>query len=165
MTLWTVPRVSMRAIHDSGILDTQTRQPYPADSAVTMYWDERELRPGERREVGFAYGLGTVAGGESGGKLGLSVGGQLVRDGDFTLTANVFNPGAGEKLTLTLPDGFKVEGSTERSVPALAGRARSSPVTWQIHAGRAGSYKLQVRSSKGAKQTLTIRVKPKGVYD
>lgn len=30
------------------------------DAAVVLYWSPRELQPGQRRRVGFAYGLGVV---------------------------------------------------------------------------------------------------------
>jgi hypothetical protein len=48
-TLWKVP-------------DHPMKQLVSADSCVTMYWDEKLLRPRETREVGFDYGLGRVAG-------------------------------------------------------------------------------------------------------
>src|SRR5262249_54982190 len=34
--------------------------PIREDSAVVMYWKEREVKPGDRREVGFSYGLGDI---------------------------------------------------------------------------------------------------------
>ena len=48
------------------------------DSAVTIYWDDKPLDPGGRREVGFTYGLGNVV---SGDKLLLTVGGRFVTGG------------------------------------------------------------------------------------
>ena len=57
-----------------------------------MYWDRRLIAPGASREMGFAYGLGDVAAGEGGGKLGLSVGGAFTPGGEFSVTAYVNNP-------------------------------------------------------------------------
>jgi hypothetical protein len=164
-TLWDVPVISMRELQR---LAPRIGRRAPADSAVTMYWPEKPLAPGGHREVGFAYGLGKVSSGESQGKLLLTVGGQLVRNRDFTLTALVNNPQPGEKLTLELPSGFTlVDGQREQAVPRVpAGAARSaSPVTWHIRAGHDGSNKLTVLSSTGVKQTLPIRIRTQGVFD
>jgi hypothetical protein len=165
-TLWKVPEVSMRELHQRGQLKDGTK-PAP-DSAVTMYWEERELGPGEKREVGFSYGLGNVSSGEGEGRLLLTVGGRLVRDGTFTLTALVQKPRSGEELTLTLPDGFKLLGDDARQqVPAVeAGAARqTSTVTWRIQAGAPGPHKLSVQSNKGAAQTLNLTIRTQGVFD
>jgi hypothetical protein len=167
LTFWQVPFVSMRFLHDSGRKRKDGSVP-PRDSCVVVYWDPKPLRPGETREVGFTYGLGNVANTESGGKLLLSLGGRLVRDGDLTLTALVSNPERGEKVTLELPAGLRLaEGALEQDVPPPpAGAARqTSPVTWKIRAGAEGSYTLTVRNNKGASQTLKITIRSKGVFD
>jgi hypothetical protein len=133
-----------------------------------MYWNDQPLEPGEKREVGFTYGLGTVASSEGGGRLALTVGGRLVARGEFTLTALVHDPQPGEKLTLILPPGFSlVEGEETQSVPPLPAEStqRNSPVSWRIKAAGDGSYKLEVKSNNGAKQTQPIRIRTKGVFD
>jgi hypothetical protein len=163
-TLWDVPVISMTELRQ---LAAEDGKEAAADSAVTMYWPERPLPPGARREVGFAYGLGKVSSNESQGKLLLTVGGQLVRNRDFTLTALVNNPQRGEKLTLDLPPGFTlVDGQREQAVPQVpAGARQNSPVTWRLRAGRDGPFKLVVQSSTGAKQTLPVRIRSQGVFD
>ncbi len=138
------------------------------DSAVTMYWNEQPLEPGKTRTVGFTYGLGHVDTSESEGHLLLTVGGRLVRNGEFTLTAQVHNPAQDEKLTLTLPPGFEIlEGSANQEVPPVpAGATRpDSPVTWRIRAGDDGKYELSVQSNKGAKQKLPLTIRTRGVFD
>jgi hypothetical protein len=167
LTGWAVPYVSMRRLHDSGVKQKDGTIP-PPDSAVVIYWDPVPLPPGKTREVGFTYGLGNVASGESGGKLLLTLGGRLVRDGELTLTALVSNPEKGERLTLTMPDGFRLtEGAAEQEVPPPpSGAARqTSPVTWKIRAGGEGTHLFTVRSSKGAAQTLKVTIRSKGVFD
>jgi hypothetical protein len=157
-TLWDVPLFSMQ-------------DPKPPDSAVTMYWDARTMAPGTSREVGFAYGLGAVASDE-GGQLGLTVGGSFVPEGQFTVTAYVRNPRAGQTVTLDLPEGFTlVDGEREQVVPPLPADAgsRISPVTWKVQAPpQEGQYTLTVRSSSGVsqKQDLTIkRPRRSGLFD
>jgi hypothetical protein len=161
LTKWNVPFISMALAHR---IDPNASP----DSAVTMYWDELPLEPGKKRVVGFAYGLGNVDTRESAGHLLLTVGGRLVRDGEFTLTALVHNPQPGERLTLSLPPGFAtIEGAEEQDVPPIPpGAARpDSPVTWRIRAGNDGKYELTVHSNKGAKQKLPVRIHTRGVFD
>src|SRR5262249_50856247 len=126
-TGWDVPFLDIRRLQE--LVEAQGRQADP-DSAVVMYWTERPLNPGKEREVGFTYGLGTVASGEGGGRLALTVGGRLVASGEFTLTALVHDPQEGEKLMLTLPAGFSlVEGEETQAVPPLPAEStqRNSP--------------------------------------
>ncbi len=161
LTKWDVPFISMALAHH---VDPHASP----DSAVTMYWDEQELGTGKKRVVGFTYGLGSVDALESAGHLLLTVGGRLVRDGEFTLTALVHNPQPGERLTLSLPPGFAViEGAEEQDVPPVpSGAARpDSTVTWRIRAGNDGKYELTVESNKGAKQKRPLTIHTLGVFD
>src|SRR5205085_7138683 len=125
-------------------------------SAVVMYWDDRPLGPGARREVGFAYGLGDVVS-DGAGRLLLSAAGQFVPGGEFTLTAQVKDPLPEERLTLTLPDGFELLAGGDRvqAVPPVAADAtrQISVVTWRIRAGAAGKHRLKVDSSAKGSQT------------
>ncbi|HZY85202.1 MAG TPA: hypothetical protein VFE78_10255, partial [Gemmataceae bacterium] len=167
-TLWEVPVVPMKEMQRLAPRIQRRAEP---DSAVAIYWGPKTLAPGARRDVGFTIGLGKVAA-EGKGKLLLSVGGQTYRDGEFTLTALVHQPEAGEKLTLKLPrKSFKLlGGSLEEAVPpAAADAARPvSTVSWRIKARQAGQFELEVRSSSGATQKLPLRITeppPRGVLD
>jgi hypothetical protein len=154
-TLWDVPVLPIRSLT-------------PADSAVAIYWDERDLPPGGAREVGFTYGLGSVSSGEGGGKLAVTLGGAFAPRGEFTVTAYVSNPVPGQKVTLSLPPDFELlEGTDQQAVPPLpAGAAsRNSPVTWRVRAGtREGTYTIKVQSSTGVSQTQEVRIKVKGIF-
>jgi hypothetical protein len=134
-----------------------------------MYWNERPLQPGERREVGFAYGLGNVASDtDAAGRLGLSVGGSFKPGGEFTLTALVSNPQRNETLALELPAGFQlVAGELTQKVPEVPPDAarRTSPVTWKVRAGGDGSYTLKVKSSSGAAQAQPVRIRSTSIFD
>jgi hypothetical protein len=165
LTLWNVPFISMKELDQ---LARRIGQRASYDSAVTMYWDEQPLEPRMKRVVGFAYGVGNVDTRESAGHLLLTVGGRLVPDGEFTLTALVHNPQPGERLTLSLPPGFAtIEGAEEQEVPPVpASAARpDSTVTWRIRAGNDGKYELTVQSNKGAKQKLPLTIRTRGVFD
>jgi hypothetical protein len=154
-TMWQVPVMSMKSLT-------------PADSAVVIYWNERPLPPGNAREVGFAYGLGSVASAEANGKLGLTVGGALVTNEEFTVTAYVTSPAAGQTVTLTLPEGFRLAGGSEtQTVPPLPKgvSSRPSPVTWKVKApSKEGKYPLQV-SSAGMTQSQQVTIRTKRIFD
>jgi hypothetical protein len=171
MTPWDVPFVSIRELVErQGEVKRRLRKVVP-DSAVTLYWDVKSLEPGQRREVGFSYGLGSFASAEGEGKLLLTVGGRTVRDGEFTLTALRSSPVAGEKMTLILPTGerFELLSPAEQEVPPVVeGSSRPiSTVTWRLRATRTGRSMLVVRSTAGVSQKQTVRIipPPQGVLD
>jgi hypothetical protein len=154
-TKWEVPVFDMKTLP-------------PGDSAVVLYWEERNLTPGKSREVGFAYGLGSLAGKEGKGQLALTVGGSFRAGEEFTATAYVSNPAAGQRVTLEVPSGFKiVEGDATQPVPTLPlGSARPiSPVTWRVRAPRReGRYDLRARLSTGASQTARVKISVKNIF-
>jgi hypothetical protein len=166
MTGWDVPVLDIRRLNELVEANGERADP---DSCVVMYWNPQPIGPGEKREAGFSYGLGTVSSGEGGqNRLALTVGGRLVAHGEFTLTALVHDPQADEILTLTLPADFSlVDGKETQTVPPLPAESTqlNSPVTWKIKASGDGHYTLKVKSSKGATQTQTIRIRSKGVFD
>lgn len=158
-TLWNVPLLSMKSMQR---LDPTSR----GDSCVVIYWDDKDIPAGGSREVAFAYGLGTVSAGEAGGRLALTAGGSFTPRGEITLTAYVSNPIAGQKVTLTLPDGFSlVDGETEQTVPRPEGANPVVPVTWKIKASSStGKYTLKVKSSTGVSQSQDVRIKVRGIF-
>jgi hypothetical protein len=161
-TMWDVPVLPISAHVDEA---RRLRLPgaglIPLDSAVTMYWSPRRLASKETREVGFAYGLGKVSTSKGSSNFVLTGDAAAVEGHEFTVQAIVTRPTAGQTLTLTLRPGLKLaEGSAAtQKVPAAAGARESSTVTWQVHADRAGVYRLEVKSDKDAMQTYPVRVR------
>ncbi len=153
MTLWDVPLLSMQAGGRK-------------DSAVVMYWNERTLKPQEKRVVGFAYGLARLA--QTGGKLGVLAGGNFDKGQTFTVTALVKRPDKGDTAMLKLPDGLALaEGTATKTIPALAGKSPSrsgksdtpfSPVAWKVKSTKEGLAQLTVELSSGESQDLTVSV-------
>jgi hypothetical protein len=156
LTGWDVPVLSIHALPQG-------------DSAVTLYWDERQLLPGDRRTVGFAYGLGGIASSEGRGELALTVGGSFEPGGRFIVTAYLSQPKPGQTVRLTLPDGFRlVDGEAVQAVPPVppAARRRQSIVIWTVEAPpREGSYRLDVASSTGVRQTQPVTVRERRLFD
>ena len=147
-TLWQVPVHSMQ-------------QAKPADSAVVLYWEPRKLWPGEKRQLGFSYGLGHVHGDEGRGKLATTAGGSFAPLGEFTVTAYVSHPVRGQTVTLLLPGEFALlAGDARQTVHPPARGLSVSPVTWKIRgAAVPGSYRLRVRSSDGVSQSQSITLR------
>jgi hypothetical protein len=124
------------------------------DSAVVIYWNEKELKAGEKREVGFSYGLGSVS--SATGQLGLTVGGDFTPGGELTVVGLVSGPQPGQKLTLVLPEGFTfAEGEVaEKDVPPPQANAgnRPVPITWRVRSSRAGRFDLELRSGASSQK-------------
>jgi hypothetical protein len=149
-TLWDVPLLSMKAME-------------PGDSAVVLYWKEQPLVAGARREVGFEYGLWSLA--SQGNRLAATVDGVFRPGKALTVVAYVSQvgvEGADETVTLTLPDGFKLlEGTATQPVPRAGQDVRSSnrPVTWRVEAGPAGKYQFTVKTATGGSQSVSVEIK------
>jgi len=145
-THWDVPVVPMA--------DAKSAENPDGDSAVTLYWDVKELQPKQTRTVGFAYGLGSVTGDGGEGQLGMTAGGEVAAGKEFTLTAYVKNPAPDATLALTLPRGMELtEGREKESVaPVPAGSSSPySPVTWKVRATKGGVYTIGLTLNSGAK--------------
>jgi hypothetical protein len=128
------------------------------DSAVILYWAEKDLPAGQKRIVGFAYGLGSIATKE--GKLGLTLSGRFEKSGEFTAVATVTSPIKGMTVKLLLPPALeRTKGKEEQT---LADAAGSAIVTWRVRARDAGQFKVEVQTSNGwnANQTVTISEAP-----
>jgi hypothetical protein len=133
------------------------------DSAVVIYWNEKVLKPGQKREFGYAYGLGRVDAGEGGGRLGITLSGNFEPGQLFTVTAYVNNPVAGQTLTLETPRGLEPQGPAKVEVPRPQGAQNTSVVTWNVKVIQTGEHRIRVASSTGMAQSKTITiVRPDG---
>jgi hypothetical protein len=142
------------------------------DSAVALYWDERELGSHKIREVGFTYGLGSLST-TAAGQLALTVGGAFVVGNELTVVGLVANPGPGETVSLDLLNkegqplkaglAFLDAAKQTQIVPPPLG-PRPSPVTWRIQASQAGDYILRIHTSTGAVQERRITIKARSIF-
>jgi hypothetical protein len=137
------------------------------DSAVFIYWAEKEVAPSERRVMGFAYGLGQLAASSArDGKtqLAVTLSGALRRRGVFTVTAYVANTEPKQSITLHLPEGFKLlQGERTRPAPIASGRY--VPVSWDIQApDKIGEFEIAVQLGS-LKQSQKIRLADRSFLD
>ncbi len=138
------------------------------DSAVVMYWEEKEMRPGAARTLGFTVGLGAVSTTE--GLIGLSVGGSTAPGGQMTVVALVADPQPKQTITLELPPelSFVDKESAKQEVPTAErspdGRARPSPVTWRVRSTVPGTFTLEVKTSTGRQQKSKVHIRPGALF-
>ncbi len=133
------------------------------DSALAVYWEPKEIRPGGKREFAYGYGQGLVPSPESEGRVELALSGSFVPGKRFTITAYVNDPAPGQSLTLELPAGMAlVDGPEVQAVPSPpADGPPLSLVMWRARVLRPGEFAVRVRSSTGVTQGKLVTVSEK----
>jgi hypothetical protein len=142
-------------------LGTWDMQPVQSmgDSALGVFWEPKDIKPGAKREFAYGYGQGIVLPVEGEGQYEMQLGGSFEPGKLFTVTALVADPAPGQTLTLQLPDGMDaVEGRATQPVPPTGPDQASSAVMWKGRVAREGRYLLQIRSSSGITQTKIVTV-------
>jgi hypothetical protein len=129
------------------------------DSALGVFWDPKELKPGAKREFAYGYGKGIVASPENEGLVDLAIGGSFEPGKLFTVTAYVSDPSPGQSLTLELPEGMTLaDTKAQQSVPEVREGEGQSVVMWQARVQRTGEFAVRVRSSNGVTNGKIISV-------
>lgn len=141
--------------------------PIRDDSAVALYWEARELRPGQSRELGFTYGLGNV---EIGPQflLGVTVGGQYYVGGELTIVALVADPKV-KTVKLDLPPGLQLMSESPATQPVtmragIGEAARPSPASWRVRAVQAGTFTIEVTTDTGLKQSRRVKIEARSIF-
>jgi hypothetical protein len=126
------------------------------DSAVAIFFDDKEIPAQGKRDMAYAYGIGIASSPESEGRVSLDLGGSFEPGKRFNITAYVDEPVEGQTLSLDLPTGMElVEGKQIQPVPPPTPEGRSI-VRWQARVQRLGRFPLRVHSSTGLTQTKTV---------
>jgi hypothetical protein len=140
-------------------LEEEARNQPIKDSCVVLYWPERDMKPGEARELAFTYGLNAITVPEGTANLALTVGGSFVAGNTFTAVAYVKDPQPDQKVKLIVPEGLSLVAGqkAEQVVPAAEGQGGVSQVSWRVRSERAGTYALQaVTGITGVQHKVTI---------
>src|SRR5262249_27474275 len=132
------------------------------DSAVAIYWEEKDMAPRTSRELAFTYGLGSLE--STTGKIGLTVKGDFAPKGELSLMALVKDPAKNEELPLVLPKDWKLVDGAEKQIVPPVEAGRPSPVTWRVRSAGEGTFELQVKSSTGSTQSKRIRIKQSSLF-
>jgi hypothetical protein len=129
------------------------------DSAIGLYWEPKEIRPGGKREYAYAYGKGQAINLEGNGQVELAVDGSFEPGKAFKVLARVSDPAVGQVLSLELPEGMALlEGKELQPVPPPLGDDPQSLVVWRARVLRPGDYAVRVRSSTGVTQGKLISI-------
>jgi hypothetical protein len=129
------------------------------DSAMAVYWDPKDIRPGGKREMGYAYGAGVAYGPASDGNFAVNLGGSFEPGKIFTIAATVNDPTPGQTLTLELPDSMeRVEGRHVQPVPLGSDDQAQTMVLWKARVLRLGEFPVRIRSSTGVTLTKMISI-------
>lgn len=129
------------------------------DSALALFFDPKEIKPGGKREFGYAYGKGVAVPLESEGSLAVRLGGSFELGKSFTVTALVYDPPVGQSLVLELPKGMAlIEGREIQPVPQAFGDPPQSIVEWKCRVLQFGRHPIRLRSSTGVTQTKIVTV-------
>ena len=129
------------------------------DSAIGLYWPVKDLKPGMKREVGYAYGEGIAVAPDSDGQFQMALGGSFEPGKIFTISAVFADPGAGQTLSLELPAGMqRLEGKEVQPVAPLTDDQEYSTVLWKGRVLQPGQHTIRVRSSAGVTQTKILSV-------
>ena len=140
---------------------TWEMQPVQAggDSALGVFWEPKELKPGAKREFGYGYGQGIVPPVEGDGQYEMQLGGSFEPGKLFTITALVADPAPGQALTLQLPEGIEaVEGRATQPVPPTTEEQANSAVMWKARVSEPGTFPLRITSSNGTTLTKIVTV-------
>jgi hypothetical protein len=133
------------------------------DSALAVFFDPKEIKPGGKREFGYAYGKGVAESPESEGRVEIRLGGSFELGKLFTINALVHDPVAGQSLVLELPKGLAmVDGREIQPVPQTTADAPQTLVQWKCRVLEYGRHTLQIRSSSGVTQTKVLTISPGG---
>ena len=128
------------------------------DSACALFWEEKELKPGHKRELVWGYGGGISTSGENDGKVTIGLSGSFEPGKLFTIVAQVDDPLPDQALALELPVGLDRVDGREIQAVAPASETGSSVVLWKARVVRPGDYEIRVRSSTGAVQSKQVMI-------
>jgi hypothetical protein len=132
--------------------------PAMGDSAISVYWPTKSLKPGEKREVAYAYGEGIAAAPRE-GRFQVDFGGSFEPDKTFTISAVIADPAPGQALTLELPAGMKrLEGKLAQPVAQLTEDHEYSTVLWKARVLTPGEHTIRIHSNTGVTQTKVVTI-------
>jgi hypothetical protein len=124
--------------------------PAQGDSALGIFWEPRELKPGGIRECAYGFGQGIVTDLSNQGQLELALGGSFELGKLFDVTAYVTDPAPGQYLTLAVPEGVVLaQGKQQQAVPPPKDGETKSVVFWRASMQRPGEFAVRVHSSTG----------------
>lgn len=128
------------------------------DSAVAVYWPEREVKPKEIKHYAITYGLGSL---EVSNDLGITAPGSVMPNRDFTVTGYVYKAKKGQTVKLEVPAGMEIVDGADKTIAADSDRAQ---VFWTLRSKREGKYELNATTKGTQSKPLRIVVKSSSIF-
>jgi hypothetical protein len=129
------------------------------DSAIGLYFETKEMKPGTKRDLAYVYGEGIAVAAESEGRFQTTLSGTFEPGKTFTVASLVADPAHGQTLTLELPAGMQfVEGKKTQPVAPLTLDNEYSNVLWKCRVVEPGTHTIRIRSSTGVTQTKIVSI-------
>jgi hypothetical protein len=130
------------------------------DSCVAVYWEPRDLEAGAARHLAFTYGLSKL---EVGDLLALSCPSSVLPNRGFVVTAYVWNARKGQKITLEVPEGLRLEDG-ESAAKTIEENAVRTQVFWRLKSGAEGTFTLEATSGKSKARPRPVEVKRSSIF-
>jgi hypothetical protein len=137
------------------------------DSCVVLYWPKLNMNAGEKRVLGFTYGLGRLAEANTqtaGGRIRLFAGPAKINK-TFIVTAYMKNA-VGQQVTLKLPPAirFMPGQSAKQDVQQVPG-APYAQASWRVQSSEVGEFPLRADLSGGARAGEKVNVVGQSIFD
>jgi hypothetical protein len=156
---WEMPSKVVWTSHGAGDMGWEVQViPGMFDTDIVMFWEERPVKPKEKRIIMFGYGTGLATNPENEGRVTTVLGGSFEPKKSFTITAYVDDPVEGQHLRLNLPDGVAILDGKETQPVPVPDQDNRSLVMWKCHTLKTGTFPIQVISSNGITLTKTVTV-------
>ncbi len=129
------------------------------DSCVVLYWDARDLKAGEKRAMGYTYGLGRIADEAEQAPMRLLAGGAAKTGRPFVLSFYIQGGKVGSKVKLRLPAGLALaDGEKEEKIIQAHNIKDYAQVSWRVLAARVGRYTVKaVLDERETQQEVHVR--------
>lgn len=124
------------------------------DSCVAIFWAEAPINQGEKRVLGYSYGLGEVQGD---GRLALSAPAVVTPNSEFVLTTYVYKAEKGQSFKVLLPEGMSLPNN-EDPEKTVAANAERAILSWRVRAGSASKEALPIRVEGAGTSSRPVRV-------
>ena len=127
------------------------------DSALGFWFNPKEIKPGGKRELAYAYGQAVASPLSAEGRFKFDLTGSCEPGRLSTIAAQVVDPMPGQPLLLELPSGLElVEGKTILPVQQPLPDSPFSMVLWKCRVRELGAHPIRLRSNNGVTQTKVL---------
>jgi hypothetical protein len=128
------------------------------DSSIAVFWDEEEIAPKGTRNFAITYGLGKL---DIKDQIALSVPEKAIPNGEFVVTAYIYNAHKGDKVRLQLPPGVILNSGTEQIT--LEENAKRTQVYWRVKAGSEGTVTFHAVIGKTKSHPVSVKIQAKSI--